>query len=146
MGIFMDYIPCDKNNEMVLNKQECTMFRKKVMEWKKVPGFLLFQLPDDEHELAGRCLSAGYGFLHITSKGYVEPCPFVHFASDNIQDKPFKEILRSPFLATLREKEALFTEDKIACGLFENLEQVEKIAKEYNAVSTVPKTVDMEVK
>jgi len=146
MGTYVDYIPCDRNNDLVLTKDERTALRDKIMEWKKIPGFILFQLPDDEHELAGRCLSAGYGFLHITSKGYVEPCPFVHYASDNILDKPFKEILRSEFLAVLREKEALFTEDEIGCGLFENLDQVEKIAKEYNAVSTISEVASMEVK
>jgi len=137
MGVFVDYIPAAGGEELALTDEERVFMRAKTLGWKKKKELLLFQLPEDEHELGGRCFSAGYGFLHITSKGYVEPCPFVHFATENIKDKPFREILRSPFLAELRKKESALAPGKLGCGLFENTAEVEKIASAFNAVNTV---------
>ena len=138
MGTYVDYIPCDGKNEFVMTPEERVMLRNKILEWQKIKGLLLFQLPEDEYMLAGKCLSAGNGFLHITSQGYVEPCPFVHYAAENIKDSSsFREILRSSFLRALREKESVFSGGELGCGLFENLSEISRIAGEHNAVNTI---------
>ena len=41
-------------------------------------------------------------YFHINAAGMVEPCAFVHFATDNIRDKSLKEILASPLFTAYR--------------------------------------------
>ena len=50
------------------------------------------------------CLAGGANYFHINAHGYVEPCVFVHFALDNIKEKPLVEILDSPFFREIRER------------------------------------------
>ncbi|HHU81770.1 MAG TPA: radical SAM protein [Firmicutes bacterium] len=50
------------------------------------------------------CLAGGANYFHINAHGYVEPCVFVHFALDNIKEKPLVEILKSPFFQEIRER------------------------------------------
>lgn len=50
------------------------------------------------------CLAGGANYFHINADGYVEPCVFVHFALDNIKEKPLVEILNSPFFREIRER------------------------------------------
>jgi len=137
LGIYVEYIPSREGADRVLSDQERAGLRNKILQWRTEKKAFLFHLPRDEHELAGRCLSAGNGFLHVTSRGYIEPCPFVHFAAENINEKSFKDILRSPFLAALRERESMFSEGETGCGLFDNISEVKDIAGKHNAVNTL---------
>jgi len=41
----------------------------------------------------------GRRYIHINHRGDVEPCIFVHFAADNIHEKPLAECLCSEFSA-----------------------------------------------
>lgn len=140
MGTYIEYVPCNGLKELVLKQEERIKLRAKILERQKNKKIILFHLPEDEHALKGKCLSAGSGFMHINSQGYAEPCPFVNYASENIRQKDFKDILSSPFLKAIREKESSLTADSLGCGLFENLEEVKKIAIQHNAKNTVHST------
>jgi len=50
----------------------------------------VINFPPAEYDWGG-CQAAGKGFLHINADGWVEPCPFSHFASDNLMEKPLAE-------------------------------------------------------
>jgi len=52
----------------------------------------------------GGCIAAGRRYLHINHKGDIEPCAFVHFATDNIKEKTLIEALQSPFFKFIRER------------------------------------------
>lgn len=52
----------------------------------------------------GGCI-AGKHYIHVTSKGDVEPCIFTHFAVDNVKNKPLKEIMNSEYFKALRSKQ-----------------------------------------
>jgi len=54
--------------------------------------------------LTGGCMAGGRLYLHINSKGDVEPCVFVHFAVDNIKEKSLVECLKSPLFERIRSK------------------------------------------
>jgi len=136
MGTYVEYIPCNGLKELVLTSEDRLKLRAKILERKKHKKIMLFHLPEDENAFAGKCLSAGSGFMHINSQGYAEPCPFVNYASENIKQKSFKEILASPFLKAIREKEATLEPGSLGCGLFENLEEVKKIAEKCGAIDT----------
>jgi MoaA/NifB/PqqE/SkfB family radical SAM enzyme len=65
---------------------------------------------------------------HVNADGYVEPCPFSHFAADNVCDKPLEEILRSPFLSQIRQSLESTVASTEHCFLFDSAGMVEKIA------------------
>ncbi len=52
----------------------------------------------------GGCI-AGRHYLHITSEGWVEPCIFTHFATDNIRDTSLMEAFNSPFFREIRRRQ-----------------------------------------
>jgi len=52
----------------------------------------------------GGCI-AGKHYMHITSEGWVEPCIFTHFATDNIRDMSLLEAFNSPFFREIRSRQ-----------------------------------------
>jgi MoaA/NifB/PqqE/SkfB family radical SAM enzyme len=76
------------------------------------------------------------GCVHITSKGYVEPCPFAHFASENVSEQSLEEVFRSEFLRRLRSSSAVYRRGRVACALLENIKTVEEIAASTGARRT----------
>jgi MoaA/NifB/PqqE/SkfB family radical SAM enzyme len=76
------------------------------------------------------------GCVHINAQGYVEPCPFTHFASDNIQKKKLDEVFRSQFLAQIRSSDAAYRHGQLGCALFENRDMVQDIAANTGAKPT----------
>ena len=54
--------------------------------------------------MVGGCI-AGKHYIHITSKGDVEPCIFTHFAVDNIKNKSLKEVMNSDYFKELRRRQ-----------------------------------------
>ncbi len=52
----------------------------------------------------GGCI-AGRHYMHITSEGWVEPCIFTHFATDNIKEVGLAEAFNSPFFKQIRSRQ-----------------------------------------
>jgi MoaA/NifB/PqqE/SkfB family radical SAM enzyme len=52
----------------------------------------------------GGCI-AGRHYMHITSEGWVEPCIFTHFATDNIKDVGLMEAFNSPYFKQIRTRQ-----------------------------------------
>jgi MoaA/NifB/PqqE/SkfB family radical SAM enzyme len=52
----------------------------------------------------GGCI-AGRHYMHITSEGWVEPCIFTHFATDNIKDVSLAEAFNSPYFKQIRSRQ-----------------------------------------
>jgi len=94
---------------------------------KKFPAMFI-ALPWDEEEIGG-CLSAGRGFIHVSSEGNVEPCPFIAYSDTNLKNLSLKEGLQSKMLKTIRENHAELKEIQ-GCALWEKREWVKSLAKE----------------
>jgi MoaA/NifB/PqqE/SkfB family radical SAM enzyme len=85
---------------------------------------LFIAFPGSEERFGG-CLSAGRGFVHISTDGDVEPCPFVPYSDSNLKNLSLKEALRSEFLRNLRQNRPEQTgEREGGCALRENSEWV----------------------
>lgn len=52
----------------------------------------------------GGCIAAKH-YMHITSEGWVEPCIFTHFATDNIRDVSLLEAFNSRFFCEIRDRQ-----------------------------------------
>jgi len=136
-GFFTDYVPFEKNlrKSFVLDDSDREYKEKALLERNKEARPPIFNLPADEYK-DGQCLAAGKGMIHINADGYIEPCPYSHFAVDNIKEKPIKDILQSKFLEELRELTASLDNPKKECLLFSHKIEVEKVAKRAGAIRT----------
>jgi MoaA/NifB/PqqE/SkfB family radical SAM enzyme len=136
-GFIIDYIPfpVDLDPDAVLTPDDLS-FKKGLIEKSVVEARpVLLNLPPDEYK-EGKCQSAGRGLIHINADGFVEPCPFCHFASDNVKDTPLVNALGSGFLRSLRDSFGPGRTPSGGCLLFENSAEVAAIAAKTGAFST----------
>ncbi len=136
-GFFVDYIPIEGNlcDDFVLTDEDRAYKEGILLKRKSETRPPIFNLPSDEYA-GGGCKSAGKGFIHINADGYVEPCPFSHYAVDNVRDKPMSEILSSDFFGRLRDRFATMENPRGECMLFANRDVVGQIASETRAFCT----------
>ena len=71
-------------------------------------------------------------------RGDVEPCPFAHFALENVTTHSFKETLRSPFLKAIREHPTALLNGDIGCSLYNNHHIMQELAEHTGARCTAP--------
>jgi MoaA/NifB/PqqE/SkfB family radical SAM enzyme len=130
LGYYTEYIPVGSGADwnLVLEDGQRRVFRSRILALRRSRPIILVHLPDDEYEPDGRCRAVTGGCVHINSQGYVEPCPFAHFASENVKDKSLEEILSSDFLTRLRSSEAVYRRGRIGCALIENMEIMKNVA------------------
>ena len=117
--IYVEYVPVG-NGDMYLplTPEEkngllefCSQSSQKTKDKAIVIAF-----PGNEEKYDG-CLAAGRGFLHITSSGALEPCPFAPYSDTNISDMSFIEALKSKLLETLRDNSRDLHEGVGGCSL-----------------------------
>lgn len=137
LGFYTEYVPVgDPEWELMLDDDERIYFRKRVLEIRKTRQIMVAHLPDDEYGSGNKCKAVESGAFHINAQGFIEPCPFTHFAADNIKEKGLEDILRSEFLARIRSSEAIYRHGCIGCSLIENIDILRDIAKETGAKPT----------
>jgi len=67
----------------------------------------------------GGCIAAK-DYLHINSKGDVEPCIFTHFAVDNVKEKSLSDCLDSPFFRAIRARQPYDADLLLPCMLIDH--------------------------
>ena len=104
VGIYLDYNHKDNNvpDTFSCDRAEKLFLKEVVDKYNEREDFALVNQSHWE-EMAGGCLGAGRGLLHINSQGGVEPCPMVRLPGGNIRDKSLKDILGSELFAKMRE-------------------------------------------
>ncbi|MBN1508705.1 MAG: radical SAM protein [Sedimentisphaerales bacterium] len=136
-GFLIDYIPfpSDRNGELALTEEDMRE-KEPIVEVLNSEGRpLLTNFPAGEY-INSVCQGAGRGFIHINADGNVEPCPFSHYAKDNVRDKDLIDILRSDFFTELRGRTAAMANPTGGCLLFENQQMVESVAAGTGAFCT----------
>jgi MoaA/NifB/PqqE/SkfB family radical SAM enzyme len=103
--------------------------------FRKKYSALFIALPWDEDEIGG-CLSAGRGFVHISSEGNVEPCPFIAYSDTNLKNMSLRDALQSKMLQIIRENHGELKEIQ-GCALWEKREWVQSIAKPAAAADSI---------
>ncbi len=114
---YIEYIPIKEGTEyLVIDQKQREELKDRVESFAtRFPG-LFITFPGDEEEFGG-CLSAGRGFVHVSPKGDIEPCPFAPYSDSNLKDRSLKEALCSDFLKKIRESNKL-GETNGGCALF----------------------------
>lgn len=138
LGFYTEYVPIGSAAqwELVLRQEEQKRFRKRIQQLRREKPMMLVHLPDDEYWGDNKCRAVINGSVHINAEGYVEACPFAHFASDNIKEKSLDQALRSRFLTELRSSDATVRRGRLGCALVENRELLQGIAAETGAKPT----------
>ncbi len=111
-GWVVQYIPVGRDPDMGLvpTGRQRVERREKILEARKTKPLLVFDFWNDGDSVDG-CIAWGRRYAHVTARGYVEPCVFVHFAKDSVHEKSLGECLRSAPFKEMRAK-APFHEDR----------------------------------
>jgi len=85
---------------------------------------------------AGGCIAGGRNYFHINSRGDVEPCIFVHLATDNIHNKSLKEVINSPYFRGLRARQPYSDNLLRPCMIIDHTHVLREVCNEYHPYST----------
>lgn len=122
----IEYVPCSGDSELCLTEEQKEALIGKTSKALKEYKMLMVPLPGDEEQYGG-CLAAGRGFLHISSTGTVEACPFAPISDISVKETSLKTALKSKLLQKIRKNHNLLTEAKGGCALYENKEFVKSL-------------------
>jgi len=65
------------------------------------------------------CIAARQ-FIHINSRGDIEPCIFMHFATHNIKTSHLREALKSPFFRAIKDRQPYDDNLYLPCTIIDN--------------------------
>lgn len=137
LGWYFSYVPIGRHPNMEL--MATTQQRKKLLErieyYRGTKPILLASF-FNEGQLVGGCMAAGRKYFHINNQGEVEPCVFLHFATDNIKEKPLKEVINSPYFRALRSRMPFCDNFLRPCPLHDHPGVLREVVKEAGAHPT----------
>jgi len=122
VGWFFLYMPIGRNpdlSSMPTPKQRLMMLDRITNLRQTKPIFLIDFWNDAPY--VGGCIAAK-DYIHITSKGDVEPCIFTHFAMDNVKDKPLREVMDSKYFREIRKRQPYNENLYLPCMWIDNPE------------------------
>lgn len=119
----IEYVPCGGDKKLCLTESQKEDLLLKIKHIQKNFSVLPIPLPGDEEHFEG-CLAAGRGFIHISSTGAIEACPFAPYSDVTVKTMPLEKALRSRLLTEIRLNHHLLEEAEGGCALFENPEWV----------------------
>jgi MoaA/NifB/PqqE/SkfB family radical SAM enzyme len=127
---YVSYIPAKHGTEgMCLTIEQEKKIVEIVNDYKHKFPALFIAFPGSEEEMGG-CLASGRGFVHISARGDLEPCPFAPYSDTNLKEQSLKDALGSEFLRKIRENHENLKETKGGCALWDNSEWVASLLKE----------------
>ncbi len=138
IGWFFNYMPVGKKPELdIMPTPEQRIYRRKrLIELREKFRVIIADFWNDG-PLVGGCI-AGDRYLHVNSRGDVEPCVFVHFCVDNVRDKPLTEILDSEFFHSIRRRSPYSPNYYRPCMIIDHPQILRQIVGENGAHPTHP--------
>lgn len=110
----IEYVPCNGDKDMCLSSEQKADYLTKIPMLRQSCNMLIVSLPGDESKYNG-CLAAGRGFIHISSTGFVEACPFAPYADVNVKETTLQQALKSQLLSNIRANHHLLEEANGGC-------------------------------
>ena len=132
------YMPVgrDPNIALMLTPDERNEFRLAIQRVRDTKPIFSVDFWGDAPWVNG-CI-AGRHYMHINSEGWVEPCIFTHFATDNIRDVSLLEAFNSPFFREIRGWQPFNHNLLMPCMWIDNPEQSREIMAATGAQPTHP--------
>jgi len=146
LGWFFLYMPVGKGPDLSLmpTPAQRRMLVDRVAHIRETKPLFIVDFWNDA-PFVGGCI-AGKEYVHITSKGDVEPCIFTHFAVDNIKDKSLKEVMNSDFFRDLRRRQPYNENLYMPCMWIDNPEVSREVIAQFHAYPTHEGADDVLVK
>ncbi len=113
--IYVEYVPMGESTEFLVLTEESKMALQKYCD-NNTDKAILIAFPGNESPFDG-CLAAGRGFVHVSSSGSLEPCPFAPYSDRNVCESSFIDALKSPLLKGLRAESNRMHEGVGGCSL-----------------------------
>jgi MoaA/NifB/PqqE/SkfB family radical SAM enzyme len=126
VSFLIEYVPQFENDPLVLEPEQKTDLTRQEVRLSQKHDMLVVALPGDEDKYGG-CLAAGRGFLHISSEGSLEACPFAPYSDTNIKNMTLKQALKSKLMEEIRLNHNELTQARGGCALNENREWVQSL-------------------
>jgi len=137
MGWLFTYIPVgnDADMSLVCTPEQRAYVHEKIRAYNKKHNITIIDFWNCGHLAAG-CVAASTGFVHINSRGDVEPCAFCHYSDSNIHDKSLKEALSSPFFKAFRNAQPFSDNPMRSCPLIDVPDKLVEVVEKSGAHST----------
>ncbi len=132
-GWYFTYVPIGRNPDMSLmpTPEQRNKLRIFINHVRNTKPMLIGDFWNDG-ALSEGCLSGARRYLHINNKGDVEPCVFIHFAVDNVKEKPLKECLVSDWMTAVRKAAPFGTNLLRPCPVIDRPHVLRGLVKKYN--------------
>jgi len=132
------YMPIgrDPSTAPMLTPEERNQFREGILRVRDTKPIFPVDFWGDAPYVKG-CI-AGKHYMHINSEGWVEPCIFTHFATDNIRDTSLADAFNSPYFREIRRRQPFSHNLLKPCMLIDNPDQSRQIMSLTGAQPTHP--------
>ncbi len=119
--------------ELALDKAEIQQLRQFIVDARSRFDIAIIDAYWDQ-DGNGLCPAATGLSHHINASGFVEPCPVIQFATDNVAEKPLENIYReSVFLNDLKRE---IPKKTSGCIIMENPQWLVEMVEKHNAADT----------
>jgi MoaA/NifB/PqqE/SkfB family radical SAM enzyme len=137
-GWYLMYLPVGTRSvlELMPTPAQRIYLSKRVKELRRKNPILLGMFWNDGDILEG-CMSPKK-YIHINSRGDVEPCVFMHFSTHNIREHSWVEVLQAPFFQRLREKHPFNPDHRRPCPVIDNPQVYRDIMRDIKPRATEP--------
>jgi MoaA/NifB/PqqE/SkfB family radical SAM enzyme len=112
----IEYVPIAPGTDELVLRAEQKAALEETARFAALP-YPVIALPGDEEDYGG-CLAAGRGFVHLSSEGKIEACPFAPFSDTDVARRSLEEALASPLMAAIRERHGELSETRGGCALW----------------------------
>ena len=138
IGWYFNYLPIGKKPTMDLmpTPEQRIYRRKRLVELREKTPMIMADFWNDG-PLVGGCI-AGDRYLHINSRGDVQPCVFVHSSVDNIKKKSLAEVLNSEFFHAIRRRRPYSPNYYRPCMIIDHPHLLRQVVGECRAHPTHP--------
>ena len=132
------YMPVgrDPDTSLMLTAEERNQFRVDIHRIRDTKAIFPVDFWGDAPWVNG-CI-AGKHYMHINSGGWVEPCIFTHFATDNIRDVSLLEAFNSDFFREIRRRQPFNHNLLMPCMWIDNPTQAREIMAATGAQAHAP--------
>jgi len=124
---YVDYVPIKAGTEHLIPSQaqrDAEPLTMLVLRSEFRATFVASSASEAEY---GGCMAAGRGFVHVSSEGDLEPCPFSPFSDTNLRQAPLRVALQSRLLRSIRESGEHLSESDGGCALWAKRDWVQSL-------------------
>ncbi len=116
--LYVDYVPIKAGTEALVPSETQRDLETLTMMLLRKEFRAVFVASSASEEAHGGCQAAGRGFVHISSEGDLEPCPFSPFSDTSLRQVPLRVALQSRLLREVRESGEHLSESAGGCALW----------------------------